>query len=167
MEYQSENVKQVQKESMKDWMAVCFYLGQQEFGIPIHQVKEIIVPRKITKVIYTPDIIEGVLNLRGIIVMVLNLKKIFDIPDNPNVEKNVVILDNDGKNSGVLVDKIESVERIERSKIEFFEEEKDQKKKLCEGVVQYDNHSLTLLNIANLLDLPEIHQFCGVTDAEG
>jgi purine-binding chemotaxis protein CheW len=49
---------------------VSFKIGEEEFGIEILKVQEIIKMMAITKIPNTPEFIEGIINLRGRISVV-------------------------------------------------------------------------------------------------
>ena len=50
---------------------VVFKLGEEEYGVNIHDVERIIEMRDITRVPHVPSFVEGILNLRGRIVVVV------------------------------------------------------------------------------------------------
>ena len=47
---------------------VTFSIGEEEFGVDILKVQEIIRTMEITKVPRAPDFVEGVINLRGKVI---------------------------------------------------------------------------------------------------
>ena len=56
---------------------LTFYLGAEEFGIRVLQVREIMGLQDITAVPHTPPYVKGVINLRGKVVPVLCLRSRF------------------------------------------------------------------------------------------
>ena len=56
---------------------LSFSLGNEEYGVSIMKVKELIGMMDITPVPKTPDFIKGVINLRGKIVPVMDLRTKF------------------------------------------------------------------------------------------
>lgn len=58
---------------------VTFKLGNEQYGILVQNVREIIKARSFTKVPNAPPYLEGVINLRGQILPVINLKKLLNI----------------------------------------------------------------------------------------
>lgn len=59
---------------------LIFSLGDEEFGIPVLNVKEIVQMQEITAVPKSPVYVKGVLNLRGQVLPILDLSVRFDIP---------------------------------------------------------------------------------------
>ena len=62
---------------------VTFRLGEEEFGVKILVVNEIIRLVQITQVPNAPSFIEGVINLRGKVLPVVGLRKRFNMPEMP------------------------------------------------------------------------------------
>ena len=55
---------------------VVFTLGQEEYGVMIQYVKEIIRKPEITQLPNAPDFIMGVINLRGEIIPILSYREV-------------------------------------------------------------------------------------------
>jgi len=53
---------------------LTFRLGEEEYGIAIKFVKEIIGIQKITNVPKVPDYFKGIINLRGLVIPVLDVR---------------------------------------------------------------------------------------------
>ncbi|MDE7065252.1 MAG: chemotaxis protein CheW, partial [Desulfovibrionaceae bacterium] len=56
---------------------VTFKIGEEEFGVDILKVQEIIRMMPITKVPNAPDFVEGVINLRGKVIPVIDMRRRF------------------------------------------------------------------------------------------
>jgi purine-binding chemotaxis protein CheW len=59
---------------------LVFHLGEEEFGIQVQNVREIMGVQDITKVPQTPDHVKGVINLRGKVIPVIDLRLKFTMP---------------------------------------------------------------------------------------
>ncbi|MFH1062975.1 MAG: chemotaxis protein CheW [Candidatus Omnitrophota bacterium] len=59
---------------------VVFKIGEEEFGVEINQVREIVKLVSITRMPKSPAFIEGVVNLRGQIITVIDLSRRLDLP---------------------------------------------------------------------------------------
>ncbi len=101
------------------YQLVSFVIENEEFGVDILKVQEIIRTVEITRVPKSPEFVEGVINLRGKIVPVIDLRKRFGIArkDRDN-ETRIVVVDLVDKVVGFLVDKVKEVIRVEKSIIE-------------------------------------------------
>ena len=56
---------------------VTFSIGEEEFGVDILKVQEIIRTMEITKVPRAPAFVEGVINLRGKVIPIIDLRRRF------------------------------------------------------------------------------------------
>ena len=63
-------------ESDDEEQFVVFRLMNEEYGVPISSVQEIVrVPEELTRVPKTPDFVEGVVNLRGVVLPVIDQRR--------------------------------------------------------------------------------------------
>lgn len=98
---------------------VVFELSDEAYGTDINQVQSINHMQKITVVPGTPAFIEGIINLRGVVVPVVDLRARFELPPAPEVgEEVIVILELDGQQVGIIVDKVTDVIEVSGEAIE-------------------------------------------------
>jgi purine-binding chemotaxis protein CheW len=98
---------------------VVFRLGNEEYGIPITQVKEINRLTTATKVPKSPAFIEGIINLRGQIIPIIDMKKRFDLPlVEYTGEARVIVIQVGRQVFGIEVDAVSEVLRINTANIE-------------------------------------------------
>ena len=71
---------------------LIFSLGNEEFGIQVLQVKEIIQMQEITAVPNTPHYVRGVINLRGQVIPVLDLSARFHLPKLPYTSRTCIVV---------------------------------------------------------------------------
>lgn len=101
------------------YQLVSFVVENEEFGVDILKVQEIIRTVDITRVPKSPGFVEGVINLRGKIVPVIDLRKRFGIEKKPyDNETRIVVVELPDKVVGFLVDRVKEVIRVEKSVIE-------------------------------------------------
>lgn len=112
-----ETVELKTKLGIQQW--VCFKLGQEEFGVDILKVREIVRMETITHVPQTPVSVAGVVNLRGNVIPVINLPRKLGIPDKELDEKaRIIVFFIGDKLIGMIVDCVERVLRIRKEQIE-------------------------------------------------
>jgi len=98
---------------------VSFVIENEEFGVNILKVQEIIRSVSITRVPKSPDYVAGVINLRGKIVPVIDLRKRFSLkPKEADKDTRIIVVELDDKVVGFLVDKVKEVIRVESEIIE-------------------------------------------------
>lgn len=71
---------------------LIFDLGNEEFGIRVLQVKEIMKMQEITSIPQTSAALQGVINLRGRIVPVVNLRRKFNMAEQDNTDRTCIIV---------------------------------------------------------------------------
>lgn len=102
-----------------DTQIVVFRLGDQEFGLEIAQVKEIIRLTEITAMPNAPEAICGVINLRGKIVPVVELHRELSLDESrPGPDARIVVVDDSGTYVGLKVDAATGVIRTSRDSLE-------------------------------------------------
>jgi len=89
---------------------LSFFLDQEEYGIEILRVREIIGLMAITSVPRTPRYIRGVINLRGKVIPIIDLRLKFDMPEVEATDETCIIVVQSGDDSvGTVVDKVSEV----------------------------------------------------------
>jgi purine-binding chemotaxis protein CheW len=71
---------------------LVFYLGEEEFGIPVQKVREIMGVQQITQVPQTPPEVKGVINLRGKVIPVVDLRLKFNMPAKEYTHRTCIIV---------------------------------------------------------------------------
>lgn len=109
--------------SNKEGKYLTFALGQEEYGLEILKVREIIGYMDITSVPQTPDYVQGVINLRGQVIPVVDLRAKFGMETIAITEETCIIVveisQNDRSiNTGIVVDRVQEVLDIAGENIE-------------------------------------------------
>jgi purine-binding chemotaxis protein CheW len=120
---QSSAATQLTKDSCTDVLAkryIAFLLGDEQYAIPLLQVKEVIEMSRPTPIPQTPPYFKGVINLRGQVISVIDLRLKLGMAEVVQGPKTaIIILDlpsqEIGKTDhlGVIVDRVYSVVAIE------------------------------------------------------
>ncbi len=71
---------------------LIFQLGDEEFGVGVLKVKEIMKMQEVTSVPQTPTFVQGVINLRGKIVPVINLRRKFKLSEQESTERTCIVV---------------------------------------------------------------------------
>ena len=95
---------------------VSFKIGNEEFGVDISNVKEIIKMLQITKVPNSPDFVEGVINLRGRVIPVIDLRSKLQIEKKKeDKDTRIIVVELNDNTVGFIVDAVKEVLRIPAS----------------------------------------------------
>ena len=97
---------------------VSFGLAQEEYGIEITKVQEIILMGEITRVPQTPDYIKGLINLRSTVIPIVDLRLRFGLEQREATdETRIMVVNVAGKTIGIIVDAVSEVLRISQEQI--------------------------------------------------
>lgn len=102
---------------------LTFSLAEEEYGIGILKIKEIIGMMPITTVPQTPDFVKGVINLRGKVIPVIDLRLRFGIESNDYTERTcIIVVEILGQNGtvqiGIVVDTVSEVLNVKADDVE-------------------------------------------------
>ncbi|ABB15741.1 chemotaxis protein CheW [Carboxydothermus hydrogenoformans] len=132
---------------------VIFTLNQQQYGVDIAQVYEIIRMTDITKIPNTPYFVEGVINLRGKIIPVIDLRKRLGMPEaERDKATRIIVVDVDGITVGMIVDSVMEVFRLNDVEIESTPSMiNDIDSSFIQGIAIKDERMIILLDLNRVL----------------
>jgi len=150
---------------------LTFQLGAEMFAVGILNIREIIEYGSLTTVPMMPAFVRGVINLRGSVVPVIDLAARFGRKESViNRRSCIVILEVDGSSGlqevGVVVDAVSEVLEIPASDIEQPPSFGARiRADFITGMGKVDGRFVILLNVQKVLDVDEMAELAGVTDA--
>lgn len=98
---------------------VTFNIADEEYGVEIKSVQEIVGHRALTYLPNSPKYVKGILNLRGNVIPIMDPRIKFNMADGKYDKSAVIIIVKaNGKNVGIIVDQIKDVLTIESQNIE-------------------------------------------------
>ncbi len=146
-------MKKAQNTTAKE--LTIFQVANISCGLDIEDVQEINKHFDITKAFGSPEYVRGIMNLRGQIVTVIDLRQKFGMPmEEINENMRIVIVESQGENIGLLVDRIDDIVIADPNLIEpppsnvsgvtgeYFT-----------GILKTEKSLITILDIHNLLAL--------------
>ena len=108
-----------QEQSTRAGKYLTFALADEEYGLEILKVREIISMSEITSVPKTPQYVKGVINLRGKVIPVIDLRLKFEMEEAPYTDETCIIVVNvNGVEMGIIVDHVSEVLDIAGGDIE-------------------------------------------------
>ena len=97
---------------------VSFRLAQEEYGVEITRVREIILMGEITRVPQTPHFVKGLINLRSTVIPVIDLRARFGLTEaEATDESRIMVVNVAGKTVGIVVDAVSEVLRVSSDQI--------------------------------------------------
>jgi purine-binding chemotaxis protein CheW len=153
------NTESKSKSSTTERQVVVFNLGEEEFGVNISEVREIIRMEQITKIPNSSPYILGVINLRGGIIVVIDLAMKLGLPSKQADKNTRIIVVEVGDNTvGMVVDSATEVLRLSGDQIEDAPEIITEKidADYIEGVGILGERLLILLDLSKVLHAKEV-----------
>lgn len=137
---------------------LTFFVDEEQYGIAISRIKEIIAPIAITKIPKTPDFVKGVINLRGSIIPVVDIRLKFEMDARDMTEETAIIIYQVKKVLiGFIVDKVEDVLTLDDEHISDapkFGSNIDTS--FIENIAEVDNDVIMLLNLEKIFEPQEL-----------
>ena len=98
---------------------ISFVVGEEEYGLDILRVKEVIRIREITRLPKAPGFVKGIINLRGDVIPIIDLRDKFGLEHQEyTTTTRVIVVDVDDKLVGMVVDAASQVVRIPAGQID-------------------------------------------------
>jgi purine-binding chemotaxis protein CheW len=139
---------------------VVFRLMNEEYGVPIDSVQEIVrVPDELTRVPKTPAFIEGVINLRGSVLPVVDQRRRFGLEGiERNDRQRIMVFTIAGVRTGFIVDSVSEVMRIGARYIDGAPKLSAEQQKLIRRVANLETQKrmILLLDVNQLLNVKEL-----------
>ena len=135
---------------------VSFHLDDEEFGLEILRVQEIIRTPPLTRVPASPAFVEGVVNLRGRVITVISMRKRFGLGARDlDKETRIIVVEVMGTVLGLLVDAVSEVLRIKPETLEPPPRLGRVEREYVRGVAKLEGRLLILLDIERLMSESE------------
>lgn len=133
---------------------VSFLVGDEEYGLDLGTVREIIRFPVIARMPNAPDYIKGIISLRNSLMPIIDLRtKLKAVSDQVDTGTRVIVVDLNGINVGVTVDRVFEVIRLPREAVfpppQVFDHQAGEK---ITGIARLDNGKRIIM----LLDLQDI-----------
>jgi purine-binding chemotaxis protein CheW len=137
---------------------ISFSVGEEEYGLELLRVKEVIRIREITWLPKAPKFVKGIINLRGDVIPIIALREKFGLEPRENTAATrVIVVELDGRLMGMVVDSASQVVRIPADQIDppppvlgGLSQE------FITGVGKLDDKLVILLNVDAILNVEEI-----------
>ncbi len=97
---------------------LTFKLAEEEYGVEILKVREIMGLLEITHVPQMPHFVKGVINLRGKVIPVIDLRLKFGMPEAEYNEQTCIIVVDVGTLTGIVVDTVQEVLDVAEDQID-------------------------------------------------
>ncbi|SJZ40935.1 chemotaxis protein CheW [Selenihalanaerobacter shriftii] len=147
---------------------VTFRVDDEEYGVDVLKVQEIIRYHQPTKVPNAPEVIKGVINFRGEVIPIVDLRKKFNLElreyDSFTV---IIILEVKDKIVGIIVDHVSDILSFSKEDIQTaLEFSSDIKTEFIKGMAKLDERLIILLELEKLLSFKEFRALNRLDEGE-
>ena len=141
------------KIAKENTQVIVIKIGQEQFGIDIQHIDNIVRMQNITRVPKVPEYFKGVINLRGEIipVMSLRLKMGLEADVISKATRIIIIKLEQHEGIGIVVDEVKEVVTLEKEQIEKMSYDKDEKKIFVYAVGKVEGALVSLLDLNAVL----------------
>lgn len=130
---------------------IVIRLGEEQYGIDIRYIDNIVRMQHITRVPKMPAYLKGVINLRGEVIPVISMRLKMGLADDEITKASriiVVKLEQEG-NVGFIVDEVREVVRLSHDEIEKITyNTKDEKASLINAVGKHNGELISLFDLS-------------------
>ncbi len=145
------------KGSHRSLQIVVFKLGNEEYGLHIDQIKEVVITPNITKMPQTPSYVKGVANIRG------NVIAIFDLEDRFNLTRTIqergskytLVVESEDVKMGLLVNEVPNTVTVNRSDLDEsvgIINDANAESNYIKGIIKAGNRLIILIDIFKVID---------------
>ena len=146
---------------------VSFMLSEEEYGVEVLRVREIIRMPGITRMPNTPPYVEGIINLRGKVIPIISMRKRFGLPEvEYTSHTRIMVMDVAGGLTGFVVDGVSEVIRIRSGEIQppptMVSGNVDQE--FIMGVFNHAERLLIIMDVDRMFSQEEQAHFAGLQE---
>lgn len=139
--------------SMDSKQYIVVELGNEQYGIDIQYIDNIVRMQRITRVPKAQTYFKGVINLRGEVIPVMSLRLKFDFEEEEVTGKTrILIIKPDSQASvGIIVDSVKEVLTLDNAMIDKVARDiNDERTAYLSGVGKHGDSLISILNIAEI-----------------
>jgi purine-binding chemotaxis protein CheW len=142
---------------------ISFTVGEEEYGLELLRVKEVIRMRQITWLPKAPHCVKGIINLRGEVIPIIDLRDRFGLPSIEETETTrVIVVEVEGRSVGAVVDSASQVVRVPANQFEPAPPVMGKAAgELITGVGKMEGKLIIMLDVGKILSTDELSQIAG------
>ena len=139
-----------EKSESETFQYIVIKLGNEQYGIDIRYIDNIVRMQHITRVPKVANYLRGVINLRGEVIPVMSLRVKMDLPDDEVTKATRIIilkLEQHGT-IGVIVDEVKEVVTLSTEEIEKITYDvKEDRSSFLSGVGKHNDELISILDL--------------------
>ncbi len=148
---------------------ITFRIGDEEYGIDIMLVQEIVRYSRPTRVANANPFIKGVINFRGRVIPIIDMHRKFNLPQQEYDDFTVVIIiEVQQKTMGMIVDRVSDIMNFRHEDIQVVDQEfaDDVKTEHLKGMGKSGERIVMLLDPNRVLSFEELKGLDKITSTD-
>ncbi|MEO9849759.1 MAG: chemotaxis protein CheW [Reichenbachiella sp.] len=144
---------------------IVFKLGQEEYALPIAQIKEVVLTPRISAMPQTPDYVKGIANIRGNVISIMDFEEKFGL--NGSAKKGVgsnginytLVIESEDYHVGILVKEVPNTLTILSSKIDSSSnimQHSTLDESVIKGIVKAKDRMIILIDVLLMMQSGEL-----------
>ncbi|MBQ7925091.1 MAG: chemotaxis protein CheW [Lachnospiraceae bacterium] len=131
---------------------IVIRLGEEQFGIDIRFIDNIVRMQRMTRVPKVPEYLKGVINLRGEVIPVMSIRLKMGLEvDEITKATRIIILKQEEGNMGIIVDEVKEVVTLSMDDVEKMTGSgKKGKGNFISGVGKHGSELISLLDLSTI-----------------
>lgn len=139
-----------EKEIYETNQYIVIQIGEEQYGIDIRYIDNIVRMQNITRVPKVQNYLKGVINLRGEVIPVMSIRIKMDLDEDviTRASRIIILKMEQQGNIGIIVDSVKEVVTLDASQIEKVSyDNKAEKRNFINGIGKYDGGLISLLDL--------------------
>lgn len=137
---------------------VVFKLGNEEYGLHIDQIKEVVITPNITRMPQTPSYVRGVSNIRGNVIAIFDLEDRFNlVRTQTTVQKNkyTLVVESEDVKMGLLVNEVPNTVTVNAANLDesvSIINDINTESNYIKGIIKHNDRLIILIDIFKVID---------------
>lgn len=142
---------------------VVFKLGQEEYGLHIDQIKEVVITPTITKMPQTPSYVRGVANIRGNVIAIFDLEDRFNLTRSnvqDSANKYTLVVESEDVKMGLLVKDVPNTVSVNASDLDEsvgIINDANAETNYIKGIIKTGERLIILIDIFKVIEHEMLH----------
>ncbi|GHN02703.1 hypothetical protein WSM22_41920 [Cytophagales bacterium WSM2-2] len=153
----TEEKQKSTKDTSRSLQIVVFRLGNEEYGLQIDQIKEVVITPNITKMPQTPSFVKGVANIRGNVIAIFDLEDRFNLAQSKQTgeSKYTLVVESEDVKLGLLVNEVPNTVSVNASDLDEsvgIINDANAETNYIKGIIKTGERLIILIDIFKVID---------------
>lgn len=157
--------KELEEEEGTRVQLIVFRLGEEEYALPIDQIKEVVLTPRISAMPQTPDYVKGIANIRGNVISVMDFEKKFGLNKKAKKTKGsdgtnyTLVIESEEFHVGILVKEVPNTLTVLSSKIhspDNIMQHSSLDQSVINGIVKLKERMIILIDVLLMMKIGEL-----------